>query len=533
MQVRPVVTAITAVAVAGLVLTSCSGKSAASGSKSSVPNPTLRMLSVEPSQGFDPNGAFADASRIPMAMIYETLTERDGAGKIVGSLAEKWDVSPDAKTYTFTLRPNVKFSDGSPITAEDVKFSFERMETGLVMKAQLEALQSIEITGDSTIKFTLKHPMSTFTALVGRPANAAILSKKAVSADSNYFTKPTVTSGPWTLSQYTPKSQMTFSANPNYYNEPKIKKVIVSFNNDPTASAAALESGSADVAGLAYSDGARLRKEGRITVVQADQLAPLFWGWDRTKAPFDNKLVRQAVAWAVDRPGKQEACWYGTGGVTYGNILRPWDPSYVELNTYKADTREAALSKAKALLDQAGWKAGSDGVRRASGVTGVADGKTLSFEVPYEGNWPAAECHVQILQQNLKQVGIEVKPRKYDPAAYWGDVAKNKFTMYHGGAGATDAMDLYDNWFKPGGSLTASTTRLEDPAITAKINEAEQASPAQAKQIIQDLERWQDEELPMLVVGYQWPQVGISKIVHNYKPGADIDSRAWVAASVG
>ena len=533
MQVRPVMTALAVAAAGSLVLSGCAGNSTASGSKSSGTIPTLRMLSVEPSQGFDPNGAFADASRIPMAMIYETLTERDDAGKIVGSLAEKWDVSPDAKTYTFTLRPNLKFSDGSPITADDVKFSFDRMESGQVLKAQLAALQSIEVTGDSTIKFTLKHPMSTFTALVGRPANAAILSKKAVNADPNYFTKPTVTSGPWTLSQYTPKSQMTFSANPYYYNEPKIKKVIVSFNNDPTASAAALESGSADVAGLAYSDAARLRKEGLITVAQSDQLAPLFWGWDRTKAPFDNKLVRQAVAWAVDRVGKQEACWYGTGGVTYGNILRPWDPNYVELNTYKADTREAALAKAKTLLDQAGWKAGSDGVRRASGVTGVADGKTLSFEVPYEGNWPAAECHVQILQQNLKQVGIDVKPLKYDPAAYWGDVAKNKFTMYHGGAGATDAMDLYDNWFKPGGSLTASTTRLNDPAITAKINEAEQASPDQAKQIIQDLERWQADELPMLVVGYQWPQVGMTKRVHNYKPGADVDSRNLVEASVG
>lgn len=529
MQVRSATRALALAAVAGLILTGCGGKASSSGSSS---NSTLRMLGVEPTQGFDPNAAFADASRVPMAMIYETLTERDDHGKIVGSLAEKWDVSPDGKTYTFTLRPNAKFSDGSPITADDVKFSFERAKTGQVLKTQLAVLDKVEATSTNTVTFTLTHPMSTFTDLVGRPASAAILSKKAVSADSNYFTKPAVTSGPWTLQEYTPKSQMVFEANQYYYNVPKIKKVIVSFNNDPTANAAALESGSADVASIAYSDADRLRKEGRIQVIQSDQLAPLFWGWDRTKAPFNNKQVRQAVAWAVDREGKQKACWYGTGGVTYGNLLRPWDPDYIELDTYKASSRDEAIAKAKQLLDQAGWKEGSDGVRHASGVAGVADGTALSFQVPYEGNWPAAECHVQLLQQDLKKVGIDAKPQKYDPAAYWGDVAKNKFTMYHGGAGAADGMDLYDNWFKTGGSLTALTTHLSDPSIDAKITQAEQATPDQAKQIIQDLERWQADELPMLVVGYQWPQVGMTKRVHNYKPGVDADSRTLVEASV-
>lgn len=528
MQVRPAITALAVAAVACTAMVGCSGKSPSSSGSDS----TLKELGVEPTQGFDPNAAFADASRVPMAMIYETLTERDEHGKMVGALAEKWDVSADGKTYTFTLRKNAKFSDGSAITADDVKFSFERMKTGEVLKSQLAVLQSVDAVDESTVRFTLQHPMSTFLALVGRPASAAILSKKAVSADPKYFTKPTVTSGPWTLTEYTPKSQMVFTANPHYYNVPKIKKVIVSFNNDPTANAAALESGSADMASVAYSDAARLRKEGRIQVVQSDQLAPLFWGWDRTKAPFNNKLVRQAVAWAVDRVGKQQACWFDTGGVTYGNILRPWDPNYVELNTYKASSRDEAVAKAKQLLDQAGWKEGSDGIRHASGVAGVADGKPLSFEVPYEGNWPAAECHVQLLQQNLKEVGIDAKPRKYDPAAYWGDVAKNKFTMYHGGAGAADSMDLYDNWFKTGGSLTALTTHLNDPAIDSKINDAERAEPDEAKQIIQDLERWQADELPMLVVGYQWPQVGLTKRVHNFKPGVDADSRALVRASV-
>ncbi|WP_432970517.1 ABC transporter substrate-binding protein [Dactylosporangium sp. CA-233914] len=521
----------TVIAVAVIATASLVG--CGTSSSSSDPNTTMRQLGVEPTQGFDPNKAFADASVVPMAMMYETLTERDDSGKVAGSLAQSWTVSPDGKTYTFTLRKGIKFSDGTPITPEDVKYSIERAKTGEPLKAQLAVVTSIEASGDDTVIFTLQHPMSTFTSLLGRPGNAAILSKKTVEANKNYFTKPTITSGPWTLSEYTPKSQMVFTVNRHYYNVPKISKVVITFGTDPTANVAALESGSVDLAPIAYSDAAKVKQAGKLNVIQADQLAPLFFGWDRTKAPFDNLQVRQAVAWAVDRAGKQEACWYGTGAVTYGNTLRPWDPDYVELDTYKAASRDAAMQKAEQLLDEAGWKEpSSGGTRVAQGVQGVSDGTKLSFSVVYESNWPAAACHVQLLQQNLKQVGIDATPQAYDPAAYWGDVAKNKFTMYHGGAGAIDALDLYDNWFKTGGSLTALTTHLNDPAIDAKITQAEQASPEQAKSIIQELERWQATNLPLLVDGYQWPQVGTTKRVHNYSPGLDTDSRTLVEASV-
>lgn len=527
MQRRRVMTVLVTMAIGTAGLAACGGSSSGSAASGS-----LRMLGVEPTQGFDPNKAFADASRVPMAMIYETLTERDDSGKIVGSLAEKWDVSADGKTYTFTLRDGIEFSDGSAITPADVKFSLERAMTGDVLKAQLADVASITTSGDHTVTIKLKEPMSTFTSLVGRPASAAILSAKAVNGNKNYFTKPAVTSGPWTLTEYTPKSRMVFTVNTHYYSPPNIKKVTVTFGTDPAANAAALESGSADVASIAYSDVKTLKSQGQINIVQSDQLAPLFFGWDTTKEPFNNLQVRQAVAWAIDREGKQKACWFNTGDVTYGNLLRPWDPNYVELDTYKAASRDEAIAKADALLDGAGWTRTGDGTRTASGVDGVKDGTALSFDVEYESNWPAAGCHVQLLQQDLKKVGIDAKPKAYDPAAYWGDVAKNKFTMYHGGAGAADSMDLYDNWFKAGGSLTALTTHLDNADINAKITAAEQGTPDKAKQIIQGLEQWQAQNLPLLVDGYQWPQVGMTKRVHNYKPGVDADSRTLVEASV-
>ncbi len=306
----------------------------------------LTMLSPEFSQGLDPVLAFADASRIPMAMIYETLVERDEEGTIVGSIADDWEISDDGTVYTFTLK-DTSFSDGTPVTAGDVVFSLERAAGGDVLGGALSLMTSVEADGDDTVVITLDTPSSGFLTTLATPGSAAILSQAAVEAGGDdYFVNPTATSGPWSLEEYVPLSHATMVANTGYYNVPKIETIEYVFSEDQTTHAAAIESGSADIAGIGYADAQRLKDAGGdIQVVEVDQLAPLFWGWDRTKAPFDNKEVRQAVAWAVDREGRIEACWYGTGAVTNGNILRPWDAACTEIDTYRADDRAAALER--------------------------------------------------------------------------------------------------------------------------------------------------------------------------------------------
>lgn len=526
--IKPVAV-LTALALA-VTLAGCTAPSDSDGSGTS-----LTILSPEPSQGFDPALAFADASRVPMAMIYETLVERDEEGTIVGSLASGWEISEDGLSYTFTLRDDSTFSDGSEITPEDVIFSLERAKSGDVLGGAMAVVNGVSAGSDREVVVSLSQPSSGLLTILATPGSAGILSKAAVeAAGDDYFISPTVTSGPWSLEEYIPKSHATFVANDGYYNVPKIETIDYTFSEDAASHAAAIESGSADIAGIGYADAQRIKSEGSdIQVVEVDQLAPLFWGWDRTKAPFDNKLVRQAVAWAVDREGRLEACWFGTGAATFGNILRPWDAAYQEIDTYKSADRAAAIETAGTLLDEAGWvlQDGS-GVRVASGVAGVADGSPLAFSVPYEGNWPAAECHVQVLQQNLAEVGIEVTPQSYDAAAYWGDVSTGAFTMYHGGAGAIDAADLYFNWFTTDGSLTALTTHLSDGDIDAKVAEARAGTPEEARVIYQELEKWQADELPMLVVGYQWPQTALGPRVQGWTTRVDNDSRYLVAMSV-
>jgi peptide/nickel transport system substrate-binding protein len=493
------------------------------------PASTIRMITVEPTQGLDPAIAATGASRGLMSLLYDGLVDFDESGALTGAIAESWEASEDVKTWTFHLRPGATFSDGTAITAADVVWSIERMRQGESLKGALSNVTTVEATDDATVTITLSAASRALPLALARGGNAVILSQAAVEGNPDYFAKPTVTSGPYILESYTPKDRAILQANPSYWREgyPKTPTIDYIFSEDQNSWAAAIESGAADVASIGYNDAQRLRSAGTIQVEQSDQLAPLFWGFNTKVAPFDNKLVRQAIAYAVDRQGRIDACWFGTGAVTYGNILRPWDPNFVEISTYDDSDRAASLAKAGELLDQAGWVLGTDGMREAKGVTGVDDGTKFSVQVPYEGNWPAAECNTLLLQQTLKEVGLDIQPNKYDPAAFWGDVAADKFQMYHGGSGAVDADDLYLNWFRSGGAQTALTTHLNDPEIDAKIDAAVAGDAATAKGIYAELEAWQADELPMVVTGYQWPQVALAPNVKGYYSRPDGSIR-WI-----
>lgn len=492
---------------------------------------SITMLEPEPTGGLDPNAAFVDSSRVPLAMMFETLVERDHSGRIVGSLASGWSVRKGT-VYTFHLRKGIRFSNGVPITASDVKFSIDRMRKGLTLKGALSGVKKVAVAGPHDVRVTMKSPTRVLPAVLARAGQAVILPAKEVRANKNFFSKPTVGSGPWRLAEYVAKSHMTFVANHFYYHRPYIETIHYTFAADQTANAAAVESGSGDIANINYADVSRMKKSDRVRVLQSDTLSLIGFGFDKTEPPFDDVRVRQAFAFADDRAGKQKACWYGTGAISPGSLLRPWDPAYTRIATY-AIPRARALARAGSLLEQAGWKLNSSGKRVASGVEGVADGTPLKVTVPYESNWPAAQCHTLVLQQDLKKVGVTVTPQAFDPATFYTKAGEGKFAMWHFGAGAANADDLYLNWFHSGGALTAVTTQLDDPKIDKLVDKALAApTAARAKSIYRQLEHWQASNVPMLVDGYQWIQIATSKRLHGYLAPIDGDSRSLVNAWV-
>jgi peptide/nickel transport system substrate-binding protein len=455
-----------------------------------------------------------------MGYMYAPLTALDRNNNVVGDIAKSWSVSPNHLRYAFQLQ-RTKFSDGTALTASDVKYSLDRMRNGAIMKAALASIRRVVVVNSQTVEIDLSTPNEALPLTLSRQGSAGIL-KRGVGEKQGYFTKPTATSGPFVLSSYVPNVRASFNTNKDYFSPAHIAGIDITLTNANVAAAAALESGSTDIASVDYSDVQALRASGKVRIETYRSLAPIFFGWDQTKPPFSDVRVRQAFAYALDRAGAANACWFGLAQVSYGNLLLPSDPNYVRVATYKSTSASAADAKAAKLLDQAGWVLNGSGERVAKNVPGVADGAPFEVTVPYENNWSAAACHTQILQASMAKVGVKITPNAYDAASFYQQVAKGAFEMYHAGDAANDAYDIYLNWFTCHGGATNITTHLCNPTIDKWVAQAGAApTAAVAKPIYQKLERWQGANLPMLVDTYFVSVFGISKRVKNYHPGSN------------
>ena len=469
--------------------------------------------------------------------MYDQLIDIDEQGLLVPDLAASWDVSTDGTAYTFHLQPNAKFSDGSPLTADDAQYSIQRAAASELLKAQFSGMKSIDVVDPQTIKISLAEPSRVFLNALARTGQTVVLSKKAVEGDPNYFTKPTATSGPWVLKELIPKDHLTLEANPNYWKTgfPKIPTISYTFCEDPTSCAAALESGTADMYyPMAPTDAIRLKNAGKINYFEARNPGTLAWGLDRSKPPFSDLNVRQAVSYMVPRLDRQQTCWEGTGGLSYGETILKGSWAYTPgLEKYNVPA-DKALETASSLLDSAGWVAGPDGVRVSKGVTGTPDGTKLAVTVPFENNWAQASCNTQLLKNDLAPLGVDITPRAYDPAAFYVDAAANKFQMFHTGAGDATIDDMMLNWFTVAGSLNTYDCKLTDTRYDSIVKQARATSDLeQAKMLYAEVQQMILDDAPCITTGAQYAVQATGLNVHGFYSRSDISIRSLISATVG
>lgn len=493
----------------------------------------LRVVSAEPTSGLDPNQAVTHASLRVIELMYDGLVDYDAEENIVPGLAASWDISDDGLTYTFELQPDAAFSDGSPVTADDVKFSLERAAGGEALGASLELVDSVDVLSDSSVQVTLSEPSRVFINALARVGLAGILSEEAVSADADYFTLPTATSGPWVLTEWVPRSHLTLVANEHYWQGvPCIETINYTFTSDPTSAAAALESRTADMSWpMAPAEAIRLSDADVIEMHLPPAYGVLFWGMDKSQPPFDDVRVREAVAYMVPRSDRRDVCWEGTGGLSFGETILEGSWAYVD-GLRKFDVpREEALEIASALLDEVGWVEGPDGIRVANGVEGVEDGTEFEVEVPFESGWLQSRCNTELLRDRLLPLGVSFQPLAYDPASFWADVADGAFTFFHGGNGWATVDDLMLQGFTTNGLSNEIVAQWSNPevdelvAAAGRTQDLEEAKElyAQVQQIILD-------ELPIIITGAQYSVIGVTPDLEGYYARADTSNRALITS---
>lgn len=314
---------------------------------------TVGMVLEPP--GLDPTAeAAAAVDEVVYANIFEGLTRIGPDGSLLPALAQSWEISEDGLVYTFQLRSGATFHDGSALDAGDVVFSLNRARSEGSTNAQkplFAAIDAVEAASDTSVIVRLSKPSGEFLYNMGW-GDAVIVAPE--SADTNKETP--IGTGPFKFENWQRGAAITLVKNANYWGtQAKLDKVTFRFIPDPAAATAALLAG--DVQAFpnlpAPEAIAQFEADPRFTVVIGSTEGETILAMNNQKPPFDNILVRRAMAHAIDRQAIIDGAMFGLG-TPIGTHFAPHNPAYVDLtSTYPYD-----LEKAKALLAEAGFPNG-------------------------------------------------------------------------------------------------------------------------------------------------------------------------------
>ena len=339
--------------------------------------------------------------------IFETLLnfgEQDTT--IKPGLAKEWEVSEDGLTYTFKLEEGVKFHDGTDFNAEAVVKNFERWKVGneedfyYYSSMFGDIITEVKADGDYTVVFSLERPQAPFLKNLAM-SPFGIASPTAFEKEGDNFGQNPVGTGPFKFVEWRPTESITIEKFADYWQEglPKLDKVIFKVYADNTARLNALISGEIDLAdGINPSDGKTVEGNADLQLIERPSMNIGYLGLTNTRAPFDNKLVRQAANYAIDKQAIIDAFFEGQAQVA-ANPMPPSISGYNEdVDPYPFDPE-----KAKALLAEAGY-----------------DGKEIElWAMPVARPYmPDAAKVSEVIKKNLEDVGFKVKIVTYEWAVY-------------------------------------------------------------------------------------------------------------------
>lgn len=418
------------------------------------------------------------------ANIYETLVKVSSTYQVEPGLATKWEFRAP-NTYRFTLRPNVKFHDGTPFTATDVKATIDRM-AGAGGGTVGVSDQSAAIVDPMTIDIT---PKSTNLRALQQLVHPAWSIHKA---GSDVLVKP-VGTGPFKFVSYTKAEQLIVEANPDYWGDkPTVKKITFRFMPDPNTRVLALQAGQIHIADVPR-ESAKTVATGdlRLHTSAVGAYEAIYVNIRGGDAAFDlgrDKAVREALAYAIDKKAAVENVWQGNA-----EVLQTMIPPAI-LGSAAADVKgtDRDVSKAKQILDAAGWKPGADGIREKGG-------RKLSLTLV--NGFPSPEIHKplpEFMQAQLKEVGIDLKIVTVpDTAAYEALLAagaRGDLWLEAGSQndanpcflptllfsspvpGGDEESNMYGNAFALGASFDTAITRCSEAADVAGVQSAAAAA---------------------------------------------------------
>lgn len=384
-------------ATLALAVTACSaGSSTSSASAGGPASTTLQVgLGAAPANLDMTQTAGAAIPQALMENVYEGLVKLGADGTVKPLLAKSWKVSDDRKTYDFQLQSGVKFSNGDAFTADNVKFSLERVKTWKAnTPVYLKAIDHVEVVSPTEAKVVLTQPDNNVLYWLAGPLGA-MFSPNAVADLAN----TAIGTGPYTLSAYNRGESLVLKRNDAYWGtKAKLSEVTLRYYSDANAPVNALRSGDLDVVyqTQAYDQVKQFQSDKQFAVSVGTTQGVVVMSMNNQKAPFDDKRVRQAVMYGIDRDAVNTTAVGGYGKLIAGPVpaTDPWSKGLKDQYPYDP-------TKAKQLLAEAG-----------------KTNLTVDFAVP---SLPYAQSIAQVVKSDLAKVGITVNLQTQEFPAVWLD----------------------------------------------------------------------------------------------------------------
>ena len=424
-----------------------------------------------------------------VAPLYSTLLQIDPYSypNVIGDAATEWNVAPDALTYTFKLRPGIRFHDGSTMTSADVKATFDKIifpPEGVrsPRKIYYSAVSSVEAPDAGTLVFKLKHPSASLLSHLASPWNV-IYPKKYLDKDPNHFKNNVVGSGPFRFKSHTRGSTFEGERNPDYFvkDRPYLNGYKFFVSTETSVRAAAIRSGRAyiEFRDTPNSETEAIKKHlgDKVVVQQAPNIIQFGIAINNTVKPFNDVRVRKALTLGIDRYTAGRVLYGITGLRDVGTMVRPgteWAMAPAELEKLPGFWRDAEKSRAEAkkLLAEAGYPNGLKVVL-----------KNRNVKLPYQ-DWAV------FVIQEWKKIGIEAENRPVETATWFADGRdQGNFELIVQPAGAVidDPDALLNNY------VTGSPNnwgRFSSPAVDDLFSrQARMLDPAERKKLVVELQK--------------------------------------------
>ena len=468
--------------------------------------------------GMDPHVHSSWDLGVAVSNVYDPLVYEDENGELQPGLAESWEISPDGKSYTFTLRQGVKFHDGTPFNAEAVKFSLDRI-VDPEMKSQLAITligpyESTDVIDEYTAKVNFSEPYAPFLSNLRLPY-MAMVSPAAVEKWGEDYQMHQVGTGPFIFKEYVPQSHLTLIRNPDYNWPPAygrhsgpayLEEVVFKFLPDPSVRIQALEAGDVDVAReLPPNQAPRLAQNSDFTLlVTAMPGQTLQFFMNTQRSPTDDLKVRQALLYATDPTVAANMVFRGYFPPAYGPLAENtlgYDPSLEEMYPYDP-------VKAADLLEEAGWTdSDGDSIRDK-------DGEPLLLEVIVQG-WGHIPELGQVIQGQLRQVGVDVKLQMMSFPAALQAVADGAYHLspYGGGGWDPDVLNAYFN-----SNAYFNWSKINNPQLDEILTQA-----AQAMESAKRVELYQQAQQIIMKDALILPMLSDGQIVGIHKRVRDLN----------